>query len=87
MNGNVILIGGLLLAAAAILVPKTDVEATKRAVANIGMTDVAITGYRIFGCGEEDIFHTGFEATNSNGNRVSGVVCSGFLKGATVRFD
>ena len=87
MNGNVLLIGGLILAAVAIFVPRTDAEVAVRAATNVGMKDVTITGFRVFGCGEEDIYHTGFEATNSNGNRVSGVVCSGFLKGATVRFD
>ncbi len=87
MNGNTLIIGGLILAALAVFVPRTDSDTASRAVVNIGMKDVTITGFRIFGCGEEDVFHTGFEATNSNGNRVSGVVCSGFLKGATVRFD
>lgn len=87
MNGNVLFIGGLILAAVAVAVPKTDADTAVRAATNVGMKDVKITGYRIFGCGEEDLYHTGFEATNSNGNRVSGVVCSGILKGATVRFD
>lgn len=64
----------------------SDSEAV-RAVEAIGMKNVHTTGYRFFGCAEHDTFHTGFEATNITGGRVTGVVCSGVLKGATVRFD
>jgi hypothetical protein len=58
-----------------------------RAVEAMGMTNVTATGYRVFGCSEDDSFHTGFTATNPQGRQVSGVVCSGWLKGSTVRFD
>lgn len=64
----------------------SDKEAI-RAVEAMGMKDVRPTGYRFFGCGEDDTFHTGFEATNVKGERVTGVVCSAVLKGATVRLD
>ena len=40
-----------------------------------------------FQCSEDDFFKTPFSAVAPNGNTVSGVVCSGLLKGSTVRFD
>lgn len=74
-------------AVVALLTACTEPEAAKRTLENTGMEDVRITGYRLFGCGREDGWRTGFEATAPNGNTVSGVVCSGILKGTTVRFD
>jgi len=53
---------------------------------NQGYTNVKITGYRFFGCGDES-FHDGFEATSPSGVKVTGVVCSGWFKGSTIRFD
>lgn len=53
----------------------------------LGMKDIHTTGYRVFGCPKDDSFHTGFIATNPQGQRVSGVVCSGLIMGGTVRFD
>lgn len=58
----------------------------RRVLAGQGYTNINTTGYAFFGCDEKDEFHTGFEATSPSGSRVEGVVCSGFLKGATVRF-
>lgn len=51
-----------------------------------GFTDIQITGYSVFGCADGDKFHTGFIAKNAKGNTVEGVVCSGWLKGATIRY-
>lgn len=50
-----------------------------------GYSDIEITGYDMWGCSEDDDFHTGFRATGQDGNRVRGTVCSGWFKGATVR--
>jgi len=59
-----------------------------RALEGLGLTDIVITGYRYWGCGEGDFYHTGFTAKNARGRVVSGVVCGGlFFKGSTVRFD
>jgi hypothetical protein len=63
----------------------SDPETAKRAVEDMGMSNVETQGYAFFGCGKDDEFHTSFTAINSSGRRVSGVVCSGYLKGATVR--
>jgi len=59
----------------------------KKALESQGFTDVKVTGHAWFACGKSDTFATSFEATNANGKRVSGAVCSGlFFKNATVRW-
>lgn len=60
--------------------------ATKVLQAN-GYKDIKITGYKWFN-GTQDFYNTGFEATASNGTRMSGNVSRGlFFKGSTIRFD
>jgi hypothetical protein len=56
-----------------------------RVLQDQGYKNIVITGWRPFSC--QDSFATGFEATNSNGKFVTGVVCEGWLKAATLRFD
>ena len=51
-----------------------------------GFTNVQIGGYAWFGCGKGDMYSNKFVARNARGDRVSGVVCCGDLKGCTVRF-
>lgn len=58
-----------------------------RVLVETGYTDIKMTGYRWFGCGEDEAFREGFEATSQIGYRVTGVVCSSFFKSATVRLD
>lgn len=74
-----------------VLVGCTKPEKTRTLLEAQGLSDVKITGYRFFGCdsgkGSDDNWHTGFEATGPTGKRVTGVVCEGLLKGATVRYD
>ncbi len=65
----------------------TNNHTAQRALAGAGYTKVTLTGYRFFGCGEDDFYHDGFEAVGPSGQKVAGVVCSGILKGATVRLD
>lgn len=62
-------------------------QETVQAVEAFGFHDVRLTGYRIWGCGQDDTFHEGFTATSQTGRQVTGVVCSSLLKGATVRVD
>ncbi len=52
-----------------------------------GYSAISITGGRFFGCGEGDVFRTGFSAKSPNGQSVTGVVCKGIFKGNTIRFD
>lgn len=52
-----------------------------------GFTDVQTTGWSAFACSKDDFYSTGFTATNPQGKRVSGTVCSGMLfKNATIRW-
>lgn len=66
----------------------TDAEATKRALAGAGYTNVQTGGYAFFGGSKEDFYNTKFTATGPNGKPVSGVVSKGLLfRGATIRLD
>ena len=64
----------------------TQEEKTTQLLKQQGYKNIYITGYMAFNCGEDDWFSTGFTATAPNGERVSGVVCSGIFKGSTIRF-
>lgn len=58
-----------------------------RALRGAGYTNVVYTGYKAFACSEDDTYHTGFTAKGPTGQMVSGTVCSGWLKGSTIRLD
>ena len=75
------LIGSLFLAGC------SDHNTAVRVLTDQGYTDVQTTGYAMFTCGEHDTASTGFVATSPAGKRVTGAVCSGWFKGATIRFD
>ena len=64
------------------------VETVQKAHADF--TNVSATGYGWFACGfgeSADLWRTDFRATNSNGEEVTGTVCDGLFKSATIRFD
>ncbi|MCG7219518.1 hypothetical protein [Acinetobacter sp. AG3] len=61
----------------------TDAEKALKAA---GYTDIQTHGRAFFSCSEDDTFATKFSATNSKGERISGAVCSSWLKGSTIRF-
>lgn len=63
-----------------------DPQTTVRVLSNQGFTDIWVDGWSMFGCSRDDQWATKFRATAPNGKAVSGVVCSGIFKGATVRF-
>ena len=65
----------------------TRPDATKDLLTSQGYKDVTITGYSFFACSKDDTFATGFDAVSPTGQRVSGAVCSGLMKGSTIRFD
>jgi hypothetical protein len=64
----------------------TNPDNAKRVLEEQGYTQIEITGFEPFACDENDTFSTGFIAVNPFGKKVSGVVCSGFLKNSTIRF-
>lgn len=74
----------LLLVAIALAGCSSANDANK-ALKGAGYTDIQIKGYAIFGCSEDDSFHTEFTAKGPTGQPVEGVVCSGWLKGGTIR--
>lgn len=58
----------------------------QKALKAAGYTDIQTHGKAFFACSEDDTFSTKFSATNPSGKRVSGTVCSGWIKGSTIRF-
>jgi hypothetical protein len=65
----------------------SDPAIAQRTLENMGYTNIEIIGWGLFaGCGRDDTFVTKFKALSPNKKNVDGVVCSGWLKGATVRF-
>jgi uncharacterized protein (UPF0335 family) len=73
------------VAVAASLAACTDDPTARRTAAASGITEVETTGYAVFGCDKNDTFHTGFVGRGVDGGCVEGVVCSGLLKGGTMR--
>jgi hypothetical protein len=65
----------------------TNGDGAVRSLEGAGYTNIKITGYRLTGCHDDDTFRTGFKATGPSGKPVTGVVCSGILKGSTIRTD
>lgn len=61
-------------------------DATKALNAQ-GFTSIQTHGRAFFACSEDDTFATKFTAKNAKGETVTGAVCSGWLKGSTIRFD
>ena len=62
----------------------TDPESARDALSDEGYTDIEIVGFEVWGCSEDDFYHTGFRARR--GDRVvEGVVCCGIMKDCTVR--
>lgn len=78
---NLLIVGLVACFAGACTAPDRSAETLKKA----GYTDIKITGYEPWACGEDDDFHTGFLARNPNGDWVDGVVCCGIMKRCTIR--
>ena len=76
----------MMIVVALMLVSCTDENAAMNALTSQGFTEIQLGGYSFFGCSQDDTFATKFIARNPQGIMVNGVVCSAFLKGATIRF-
>jgi len=61
-------------------------DAIKALKAN-GFNEIETHGRAFFSCSEDDTFATKFTAKNKDGQMVKGAVCSGWLKGATIRYE
>lgn len=69
------------------LVGCTDESTARRTLQDQGYSDIQLTGYRPFACGDDYTFHTGFSAKSIAGRPVTGTVCSGLLKGSSIKTD
>jgi hypothetical protein len=78
---NILAVASMLMLAAC-----SDAPTAERILRSSGFSNIVITGYA-FGCGKDDTYSTGFTATGPTGAKVSGVVCSSFFKGGTIRFN
>lgn len=77
----------IIVAAALALSGCTNSNDARKALEAQGFTEIETGGYAPFACSRDDFYHTKFTATNSQGNRVSGTVCSGFFfKNSTIRW-
>lgn len=74
------------LAVIATLTACSSQKDAESALNSAGFTKIETHGYSVFGCGDDDTFKTKFTAINPAGKQVSGVVCSGWFKGGTIRF-
>lgn len=63
----------ILIISALVLSGCTDSSTAVRVLEQAGYTNVKTTGFKVFGCSEDDFFHTGFTATGQNGEIVNGV--------------
>lgn len=63
-----------------------DFNTGKRMLELQGYSNVKSIGYTPLCCGTDDTYQNGFTATDKNGNVVTGCICSGILKGVTIRF-
>lgn len=61
-------------------------ETAERVLQNHGLQEVRLKGHAYLACSDSDSFSSKFEATNSKGERVSGVICCGYFKSCTVRY-
>lgn len=77
----------LVLSTFFVLTGCTEKDKTTQLLKKQGYTYITIDGYSFFGCSEDDVFRTKFYAKSPSGETISGVACSGWLKGTTLRFD
>lgn len=65
----------------------TSKDGAERALKGAGYTNIETGGYAFFYCAKDDWFATKFKATGPSGQLTQGAVCSGWLKGSTIRSD
>ena len=82
-----VLISFIAITALSALSACTDADKATRVLHGMGYKNVEVTGYRFFACGDDYTFHTGFKAKGADGSDVTGTVCSGVLKGSSVKID
>ena len=64
-----------------------DFEKGRKQLIQQEYTNIKNTGHSWFCCDDKDSFSTGFTAVDKKGETVEGCICSGVLKGVTIRFE
>lgn len=77
----------VLVAALVVTAACTDEKTAARVLRDNGYTNVEVGGYAAWACSDSDTYATKFKATSPSGSKVTGAVCNGAFKGATIRFD
>ena len=63
-------------------------KGARNALLNAGYHPIDVGGYSFFGCSKGDVCKTNFIAYSPDSTRiVKGCVCSGWMKGKTIRLD
>jgi len=68
-----------------LLVGCTDENGARKALTDQGYTNIEFTGYDFWTCGDDYTFHTGFRAQSIAKKQVEGAVCSGWMKGYSIK--
>jgi hypothetical protein len=76
-----------ILVAIALVPGFTDNDRSMSILQKQGYTKIEMTGYKFFACSDDDLFVSGFKALSIAGKPIEGVVCSDWLKSATVRIN
>lgn len=58
-----------------------------RRLQDAGYSEAQITGVRVLACAEDDLYRYGFHAVGPSQKPVTGAICLGALKAATIRID
>jgi hypothetical protein len=89
MKTFILLIAGFLLVLSLTSCTPLASEPSEQLLSAQGYSDVKIgtwTPLVMLKCSEDDVLQTPFTAVSPAGVEVSGVVCQGLFKGATIRF-
>jgi hypothetical protein len=82
-TATVVVIFGLITATCGVATRQSE---ARRTVERSGLSDVKAGGLNFWECGQNDKIGRDFTATNTQGARVSGVVCCGYWKSCTIRW-
>lgn len=66
----------------------TNEKAARKTLLDSGFHPIEVGGYGMFDGSQDDVFKTRFKAYSPDSSRiVTGCVCSGWIKGSTIRLD
>lgn len=76
----------LIIAGCLLLTACTDPNDITKLSKVEGWSQAVPKGYGWFSCSDDDVYKTKFTAIK-NGQAISGTICRGWLKGATIRYN